>query len=186
MSGYDSILGLRETEGSIAEIFEAEFPLVTGRSVKIIGEGLSPDREALIDEIKTGLELTAIHAGDAYTVLSEIERISHKKGTSYRQRGLFARPIILLGDLDWPARDTEGAALFEFYDELTSLVDAKAFDSRGFSEIWLVDAGYKYSSRRDPRTPADFFCFAPVCNFGFYQRERKRRPNWSLLQDRFL
>jgi hypothetical protein len=32
---------------------------------------------------------------------------------------------------------------------------------RGFSEIWLMDDGMKYTSRRDPRAPADFFCFAP-------------------------
>lgn len=186
MSGYDTLLGLRESEDSIAETFEADFPTITGRGVKIIGGGLSPDREAIIDGIETGLELTAIHAGDAHAVLSEIERISHKKGISYQRRGLFVRPIILLGALDWPARDTEGEALFDFHDELATLADASIFDSCGFSEIWLMDASPKYSSRRDPRAPADFFCFAPARDFGFYQRERKRRPYWSLAQDRFL
>jgi hypothetical protein len=186
MSGYDSLLGRRESEASVADVFEAEFPIVMGRSVKIIERGESPDYVAMIDDIETGLELTAIHAGDAETILDEINRISAKKGTSYRLRNLFARPIILLGDLDWPAPDTEGTSLFECHSDLTELIDANKFDSYGFSEVWLMDAGYKFSSRSDSRSPADFFCFAPANYFGFHQRERKRRPYWGLIRDRFL
>ena len=186
MSGYNSLLGQREVEEFVADTFEAEFPAVTQRSVKIIGRDLSPDYVALIDGVETGLELTEIHAGDAETALSEIERLSRKKGLSYQRRGLFARPTILLGDLDWPSPDDEGASLFDFHDELNALIDTIVFNSYGFSEIWLMDAGYKYSSRRDPRAPADFYCLAPSADFGFYQCERKRRAYWSLFQDRFL
>jgi hypothetical protein len=118
--------------------------------------------------------------------LDEICRILAKKGASYQHRGLFARPIILLGHLDWPARDAESTALFDCHRDLVYLIDANPLDSCGFSEVWLMDAGYKYSSRRDPRCPADFFCFAPANDFGFYQRERKRRPYWSAIQDSFL
>ena len=46
-----------------------------------------------------------------------------------------------------------------------------------------MDEGSNYTSRRDPRAPADFFCFAPVDKIGFWERERKRRPYWGLLTD---
>jgi len=186
MSGYDALLGRREVEDSVAETFEEEFPVVTGRSVEIVVRGESPDCEALIDNVKTGLELTAIHAGDAETILAEIQSLSGKKGTSYRRRGLFSRPIILLGHLDWPAPDVEGVALFDCHKELAGLAALGVFDCCGFSEVWLMDAGYKYSSRRDSRRPADFFCVGPTSRFGFHQRELKRVPCWSFAQDRFL
>jgi hypothetical protein len=32
---YDNALGLRESEDGIADTFEAEFPTITGRTVKI-------------------------------------------------------------------------------------------------------------------------------------------------------
>ena len=33
---------------------------------------------------------------------------------SYKRRNIFdTRPIILLGDLDWPAKDVEGPALYD-------------------------------------------------------------------------
>ncbi len=37
----------------------------------------------------------------------------------------------------------------------------------------------KYTSRKDPRFPADFFCFSPHDKFGFWEQERKRRPYWA-------
>lgn len=185
MSGYDALLARREVEDSVADVFEAEFLVVTGRSVEIVGRGESPDYEVLIDDVKTGLELTAIHAGDAETILAEMRSLAGKKGASYRRRGLFIRPIILLGHLDWPAPDVEGAALFDWHNELADIAASAEFECCGFSEVWLMDAGYKYSSRRDPRRPADFFCFGPN-NVGFHQRERKRVPYWSFAQDRFL
>jgi hypothetical protein len=186
MGSYDSLLGRSEVEQSAADIFEAEFGAVTGRSVKITDRGESPDYVALIDDREVGLELTAIHAGDAETVLAEIIRITAKKGASYRRRGIFARPVVLVGHLDWPAPDAEGTALFDCHSELAALIRVGEFNACGFSEVWLMDAGYKYSSRRDPRCPADFFCFAPLHTCGFHQRGRKRRPYWSLVQDRFL
>ena len=57
---YADALGLSEVETGVAETFEAEFPAVTGRLVKILSAGESPDRIALIDGIETGVELTAI------------------------------------------------------------------------------------------------------------------------------
>ena len=44
---YDDALGLREVETSIADTFEAEFPIMTGRPVKILSAGESPDQVAL-------------------------------------------------------------------------------------------------------------------------------------------
>jgi hypothetical protein len=183
---YEDALGLRESETIHADNFEAEFPVITGRTVEILSHGASP-RIALIDGVETGIELTAIHAGSADDIVCETIRLATQKHRSYERRGIFdARPIILLGHLDRPARDVEGPALYDVHDELKHLVAAGDFDDLGFSEIWLMDDGSKYTLRRDPRAPADFFCFSPAGLVGFWEQERKRRPYWSLIQDRFL
>ena len=181
---YDDTLGLREAETSIAEAFEAEFPVVTGRTVTIVSVGESPDRIALVDGIKTGVELTAIKASGADYITSEMLRLAWQKHESYERRGIFhTRPIMLLGHLDWLARDVEGPALFDVHEELLEQLVPGDFVGLGFSEIWLMDEGPKYSSRRDPRAPADFFCFAPGERIAFWERERKRRPYWGLTRD---
>jgi hypothetical protein len=90
-------------------------------------------------------------------------------------------------DCSAPAAMSDGwpGALY-VYEELEHLVAPGDLDDLGFSEIWLMDDGPKYTSRRDPRSPADFFCFSPAEQIGFWGQERKRRPYWSLMQDRFL
>jgi hypothetical protein len=178
-------LGLREVETGISDTFEAEFAMVTGRTVEILSAGESPDRIALTDRIETGIELTAIHAGSADHIIAEVLRIAGRKQESYSRRGIFeTRPIILLGHLSWPDRDVEGPALYDVYEELAELTVPDDFGS-GFSEIWLMDDGLKYTSRRDPRAPADFFCFTPAESVGFWERERKRRPYCGLIRDSF-
>lgn len=181
---YTDALGLREVETGMAETFEAEFPVVTGRTVNILSSDEAPDRIALIDGIETGLELTAVKADGAKGIIEEFWRIARKKHESYHRRGIFEpRPMILLGDLDWPAQDIEGAALYDVRDELADTLVASDFAAFGFSEIWLMDDGPKYTSRTDPRAPADFFCFAPADRVGFWERERKRRPYFGLVRD---
>jgi len=184
-NAYDYALGLRELETGIADSFEAEFPIVTGRTVKLIESiGDPPDRVAFIDGIKTGVELTAIHAGNADAIVAEVLRLARQKHDSYTRRGVFdTGPMILLGHLGWPAPDVEGPALYDVWEKLTELAALGDFDGLGFSEIWLMDDGVKYTSRSDPRAPADFFCFAPADKAGFWQRERKRRPYWGLVRD---
>jgi hypothetical protein len=39
---YEDALGLREVETIIADTFEADFPIVTGRTVEILSVGESP------------------------------------------------------------------------------------------------------------------------------------------------
>ena len=146
--------------------------------------GESPDRVALIDKIETGVELTSIKAGSADHIIAEVLRLASQKHDSYKRRNIFdTRPIILLGDLDWPAKDVEGPALYDVHEELAELIVPSDFAHFGFSEIWLMDEGPKYTVRSDPRTPADFFCFAPAEKIGFWERERKRRPYWGLVRD---
>ena len=182
---YDNALGLRESESSVADTFEAEFPVVTCRTVKIIElDGDPPDRVALIDGIETGVELTAIHAGSADDIVAEVLRLARQKHDSYMRRRVFDRgPMILLGHLDWPYPDVEGPALYDVWEKLTELTVPSDFDGFSFSEVWLMDHGPKYTSRSDPRAPADFFCFAPAERAGFRERERKRRPYWGLILD---
>jgi len=175
---------MREVETCIADTFEAEFPVITGRTVKMLSAGESPDRFALIDGIETGVELTSIKAGSADQIIAEVLRLASQKHESYKRRSIFdTRPIILLRHLDWPAKDVEGSALYDAHEKIAELIVPSDFDDFGFSEIWLMDDGSKYTSRRDPRTPADFFCFAPTDKIGFWERERKRRPYWGLVRD---
>jgi hypothetical protein len=182
--GYEEALGRREVETAVADTFETEFPVITSRTVKILSAGESPDLVALIDGIETGVELTFIKAGSADHIIAEVFRLAGQKHESYERRGIFdTRPIILLGHLDWPAKDIEGPSLYDVHEELAERIVASEFDGFGFSEIWLMDDGPKYTSRRDPRTPADFFCFAPAEKVGFWERERKRRPYWGLVRD---
>jgi hypothetical protein len=181
---YEDTLGRTEVETGVADTFEAEFPVITGRTVKILSAGESPDRVALIDGIQTGVELTSIKTASAEDVIAEVLRLASQKHESYARRGVFDnRPIILLGHLDWPAKGVEGPALYDMHQELAELIVPSEFDGFGFSEIWLMDDGPKYTSRRDPRTPSDFFCFAPAAKIGFWESERKRRPYWGLLRD---
>ncbi|SRR5258708_15120251 len=181
---YDNELGRLEVETDAADTFEAEFPVITGRTVRILSAGESPDRNALIGGIETGVELTSIKAGSADHVIAEVLRLASQKHESYQRRGIFGpRPIILLGQLDWPAKDVEGPALNDVHEALAELIVPSDFGGFGFSEIWLMDAGPKYTSRRDPRAPADFYCFAPVEKIGFWERERKGRPYWGLVRD---
>jgi hypothetical protein len=179
---YEDALGLREVETAVADTFEAEFPIVTGRTVEILSAGESPDRIALVDGIETGIELTGIHAGSADDIIGEIMRISDRKRESYSRRGVFAtRPIILLGHLGWPT-DVKGLvgvepadsvfdlirrippvpALYDLWEELTEITDPEDFGG-GFSEIWLMDDGAKYTSRRDPALrPISFASHRPT------------------------
>jgi len=180
--GYEHTLGLRETETSVAETFAAEFPAVTGRSVVILSEGESPDRLMLIDGIETGVELTAIHAVSASDIVDELLRLARKKHETYERNGVSNNgPVMLLGSLDWPVPHVEGPALYDVHEELAELIVPSDFGGFCFSEIWLMDDGPKYTSRRDPRAPADFFCFAPEDTAGFRERQRKRRPYRELL-----
>lgn len=179
---YEHALGLLETETSAAETFAAEFPGVTGRSVVILSEGEPPDRVMLIDGIETGVELTAIHAGGAGDIIDELLRLARQKHVTYERNGIFDKgPVMLLGNLDWPTPHVEGPALYDVREELAELLLPNDFAGFGFNEIWLMDDGPKYTSRRDPRAPADFFCFAPADSIGFWERERKRRPYRDLL-----
>ena len=181
---YEDALGLREVETDVAETFEEEFPMVTGRAVKILSVGESPDRIALIDGVETGIELTFIKAGSAGDISAEVLRLASQKHERYERRGIFdIRPLVLLGHLDWPKKDVEGLALYDVHKELVERIAPNDFHGFRFSEIWLMDNGPKYTSRRDPRAPADFFCFAPVDNIRFWERPRKRRPYWGLIRD---
>lgn len=181
---YDNALGLREVETGVSDTFEEEFPIVTGRPVKILSAGESPDRVMLVDGIETGVELTSIKAGSACEIISEVLRLARQKNDSYERCALFdTRPIFLLGHLDWPSKEVEGPALYDVQEELTELIVPDDFVSFRFSEIWLMDAGSKYTSRQDSRMPADFFCFAPTEKSGFWERERKRKAYWGLVKD---
>lgn len=198
MSSDDYVIGKRMCEDMIAEAFESDFPKVTGRRVEIVGREDPPDMIALIDGVETGVELTAIMAAGAEGIVLGIHRLAKQKHEKYARRALFGvRPMILLGHLTWPAIGTKERknltmeamcqamaaypALWDVWEEVDGMYDPSDFSGFGFSEVWLMDDSIKYTSRRDPRAPADFFCFAPSEQGGFWQLERKRRlPYWHL------
>ena len=132
----------------------------------------------------TRSELTSIRTGSADDIIAEVWRLASKKNDSYKRRGIFdTRPLMLLGHLGSIRDDTERPALYDVHKELAELIVPSDFEGFGFSEIWLMDCGPKYTLRRDPRTPADFFCVAPAETIGFWERERKRHPYWGLIRD---
>ncbi len=155
----------------------------------------------MIDGIEAGLELTAIQAACAEDIVTEMHRLARKKHESYERRGIFLdRPLVLLGHLSWPALSTKEResltmeacyeamakypALYDVWEEVDQMFDPSDFSGFGFCEIWLMDDGFKYSSRRDPRSPADFFCFSPDNRAGFWEQERKRRRYWNFILGR--
>ena len=137
-----------------------------------------------IDGKETGVELTLIKASSAEHIIEEVLRLARKKHDSYNRRGIFkARSTILLGTLDWPAKGVEGPALYDVHDEISGMIEPSDFADFGFGEIWLMDEGFKYTSRTDSRVPADFFCFKPADKIGFWERPRKRRLYSGAVRD---
>jgi hypothetical protein len=62
-----------------------------------------------------------------------------------------------------PASGHDGSVtIYDVHEELAELFVPIDFGGFGFSEIWLMDDGPKYTSRRDPRAPADFCCFDDI------------------------
>jgi hypothetical protein len=67
--------------------------------------------------------LTAIKAESVDQILAEVLRLTSQKHETYERRGIFyARPIILLGHRDWPAKAVEGPALYDVHAELAGFL----------------------------------------------------------------
>lgn len=165
----DTDIGKRMVEEMNLEAFVDSYPLVTGRSLEIIGGGEAPDFEALIDGVPMGLELTEIRdADDPDDYLAEVFRIADKKASSYRRHGSFAsRPIMLVCHSD-------GLPFFDFQDAMSHTY-WEDFDLLGFAEIWLMDLSAAYYSAQDPRRPADLFGLTPKQWRGFHRIGMKDR-----------
>src|SRR5689334_9440542 len=88
--------GKRLAEQMIMESFVSSFPRVTGRRVKVLGQGETPDFVALIDQTETGVELTEIRADCFESYLDEVVRLTLKKEMTFERSGAFRRPTILL------------------------------------------------------------------------------------------
>jgi hypothetical protein len=98
---------------------------VTGRTVKLIASAEVRPTELRLStesrpvggllvwatEAKTGVELTAIHAGSADVVVAEVLRLAQQKHASYTRRGVYDTwPMILLGHL-WTGQPRMSKAL---------------------------------------------------------------------------
>jgi hypothetical protein len=164
---YDKELGKREIETDILEQILDTFSGVIGWNVTDEWDGEaekvegSPDHIIGLDGKPFGIELTEVRdAEDAESYFDEAYRIAAKKSESYSRRGLFTFPITLIMYSYHPP-------LFDFRKRLAATVPQEDFEVLGFSEIWTADFSDAYYSVRDPRRPADLFCFKPTTHFGF-------------------
>jgi len=160
----DTDIGKRISEETALEPFFESFPLITGRTIEIVGNGESPDFEIKIDDAPFGLEVTEIRDYDEENdYLVEVYRIAERKDKSYKRRKIFEKySIVLLCFSD----------CFPFFDARRALERAvfwSDFDALSFSEIWLMDLADEYYSARDPRRPADLFGLKPERWRGYHR-----------------
>ena len=164
---YDKELGKREVEDDVLDQALDAFSSVAGWNVTDDWDGEavriegSPDAIVGRDGKPFGVELTEIRdAEDAESYIAEAYRLAEQKSASYSRRGLFKFPIAL-------AMYSNSPPLFEIKKRLAETVFQPDFEALGFAEIWAFDFSDEYYSARDPRRPADVFCFKPVALFGF-------------------
>ena len=168
--------GKQMVEETMLERLLEPISFVTGRTLTEEGadgfarvEG-SPDFVVGFDGRPFGIELAEVRdVSDSVAYYGEALRLACKKSESYERRGLFANPIGLVMYADDPP-------LFEIRNELEAIGAQMDFEQLGFAEVWAVDFSDAYFSHRDPRRPADLFCFKPRTTFGFHrigQHDRK-------------
>jgi hypothetical protein len=174
---YDKELGKREVEIDIlARVLDA-FSTVAGWNLTDDWDGKAEQIEGSPDAIvgregkPLGVELTEIcDVDDAESYVAEAYRLAEKKSASYSRRGLFKFPIAL-------AMYSDSVPLFDIWRSLAEAVYQGDFEELGFAEIWAVDFSDGYYSPRDPRRPADLFCFKPAPLFGIYRAgAQDRKP----------
>jgi hypothetical protein len=67
--------------------------------------------------------------------------------------------------------------LFDIKTRLAEKAYQPDFEALGFAGIWALDLSDAYYSARDPRRPADVFCFKPAARFGFLRfGNQDRKP----------
>jgi hypothetical protein len=166
---YDRELGKREVEtDALEQVLDAFSEIIgwnvtddwVGEAEKVEG---SPDHIIGRDGKAFGVELTEIYdVEDAEGYVDEAYRLAAKKSERYSRRGLFSFPIALvMYSYDPP--------LFDIREQLAARVFQGDFEALGFTEIWAADFSDAYYSARDPRRPADLFCFKPAAQFGFHR-----------------
>jgi hypothetical protein len=131
----------------------------------------SPDHIIGLDGKPLGVELTEIRdAEHAQGYVDEAYRLASKKSESYSRRDIFRFPIAL-------AIYSTTPPLFDLGKSLEATTFQPDFEALGFAEIWAADFSDAYYSPRDPRRPADMFCFKPAAWFGFHRiGDRNRKP----------
>jgi hypothetical protein len=173
----DAELGKRQVECDIlAQVLDA-FSTVLGCNITDDWEGDaeqvegSPDAIIGLDGKPFGVELTEIRdVEDADGYVDEAYRIAEKKSASYSRRGLFKFPIAL-------AIYSYSPPLFDIKTRLAETAYQPDFEALGFAGIWALDLSDAYYSARDPRRPADVFCFKPATCFGFLRfGNQDRKP----------
>ena len=154
----------KEIEYELLDAFAESHTLITGRAFTEIKSGESPDFTAVMEERPIGLEVSELRLSDetpGWDYVAEAWRITEKKDASYRRRGRFAMPIILIMFAERPP-------LYELQHEIAEQA-LEEFDGLGFAEVWFADLSEKYYGVRDPRRPADLFGVSPPAYRGFHR-----------------
>jgi len=172
----DSEMGKREIEGMVLDQLLDSFSLITGRAVTEDWAGDasqvegSPDFIIRLDRQPFGIELTEIRGiDDPWDYVDEAYRLGSQKSDSYARRSNFRFPIALILHSNEPP-------LFDIRNAIAAATFQDDFEGLGFNEIWAIDFSDSYYSPRDPRRPADMFCFKPREWFGFHRIGGDRKP----------
>lgn len=172
----DSEIGKRQIENMVLEKVLNSFPAITGRAVTEDWDGDasqfegSPDFIIGLDGRPFGIELTEIRGiDDPWDYVAEAYRLGSQKSDSYARRGIFRFPIALIMHSNEPP-------LFDIRNAIVAATFQEDFEALGFNEVWAIDFSDAYYSPRDPRRPADMFCFKPREWFGFYRIGSDRKP----------
>jgi len=172
----DSEMGKRQLESMVLDQLLDSFSLITGRAVTEHWDGDgsqvegSPDFIIGLDGHPFGIELTEIRGiDDPRDYVDEAYRLGSQKSDSYGRRGIFRFPIALIMHSNEPP-------LFDIRNAVAAATFREDFEALGFNEIWAIDFSDAYYSSRDPRRPADMFCFKQREWFGFHGIGGDRKP----------
>jgi hypothetical protein len=173
----DQDRGKRMIEEMVLEEVLDALATITDRAVTEEGvdgflytEG-SPDFIIGFNGEPLGIELAEIRGTNGVKeYFEEITRIAWKKHDSYKRRGLFRHPIVLL-------LHSNKTPLFDIKTALAGFTEYRGFEDMGFVEIWAVDLSEVYYTPGHPLRLPDMFCMKPSKWFGFHRiGAQNRKP----------
>jgi hypothetical protein len=163
----------KTVEEEALEAFLDAYTQITGREIANVRPHESPDFLYHMDRVPHGIEVAVIRGmKDEFDYLHEVWRLADQKNHTYRRHARFDRPIILV-------LYSDGPALWEVHQQITSSLVPEDYDDMDFSEIWLMCRSDMYFSAHDPRRPADLYAIKPAAWRGFHRIGYHDREPWG-------